>query len=102
MFHLKEEGCHVLNLIISLALLLAGCAPSNLAEVVKAQGASERSSYARINSVYVNAIICGTGATNVTVICNTEGMTIRELGASVDRQLAVPVSVAPIQLVPSK
>jgi hypothetical protein len=84
-----------------LVLLLTGCT-GNLADIVKAQGASVRSSYVRLNSIYVNTVMCGTGQVNVTVLCNAEGMTIRALGDSVDRALAVPMSIRPIELVPAQ
>lgn len=66
------------TLLLASALLLTACAPSNLADVVKAQGASVRSSYARITTIYGSAVICGSGAVNVTVTCNADGMSIRQ------------------------
>jgi hypothetical protein len=90
------------RLVLLLAILFQACAPSNLAEVMKAYGTSERSAYGRVTTVYGSAVVCGTGQVNVTVVCNTEGMTIRALGEAADKALAVPVTIKPIELVPNK
>lgn len=99
---MPEGDCTMRTAICALgiAVLLGGCT-GNLADIVKAHGESVRSSYLRINSIYINSVSCGTGQVNVTVLCNAEGMTIRALGDSVDRALAVPVTIKPIELVPT-
>lgn len=64
---------HVLLLI----LLLGGCAPSNISDLMKAMGENQASVCITVTSIYGTAKMARSGLLNGTVTCSADGMTIK-------------------------
>jgi len=67
--------------LILLALASFGCAPTNLAEVLKSAGGDPASVCGSITTVYGTAKFARSGCTNCNVACTQDGLTIRSTGA---------------------
>ena len=64
-------------LVLALALLLAGCAPTNITDLMQAAANDQASVCVTITTVYGTAKMARSGLLNGTVSCSADGMSIK-------------------------
>lgn len=75
-----------------LLLLVGGCSPTNLADMIKAAAKDSANLCGSVLTPYGSAKFSRTNCTNCNVVCNQDGMTVRSDAA----QIGVPIQIVPM------
>ncbi len=64
-------------LLLSIALFAAGCAPTNISDLMQAMAGDQASVCVTITTIYGTAKMARSGLLNGTVNCSADGMSIK-------------------------
>lgn len=74
----REQACSYGGIALAVvALVLAGCALTNISELTKALAQDPASVCVRVTSIYGTAMVSRTNAHNGTVSCTGDGLTVK-------------------------
>ena len=88
------------KLVLAAALMMTGCAPTNISELVEAMGKSDATVCIRITTVYGTVTGYRSNVHSGKAVCTPDGLSVTSEVLR-ENTVSVPVTVGPMMLTPA-